>query len=204
MKKSLFLLPLLGGFVLTGCKFTIGNKTFKFFEKDEEKPAEENKEGEKGGGGNSGGNQQGGGGGSSISGTLLATVTLTGCQDAVSKEASPIVFQKDNYKVEVAQGSASTDLSQAIANTKTYEFRVYKGMNITFSGPQAFSKLLVKYSTYVSNGTSYYFDFDLDGATNENDDTKGEAVVTLNSAATSFAVSDVGHQTRIASVAFYA
>ena len=37
MKKGLFLLPLLGGFLLAGCQITIGNKTFKFFEKDEKK-----------------------------------------------------------------------------------------------------------------------------------------------------------------------
>ena len=36
MKKSLFLLPLLGGFVLSGCTITIGNKTFKLFEKDKQ------------------------------------------------------------------------------------------------------------------------------------------------------------------------
>lgn len=33
MKKQLFLLPLLGGLVLTGCQIKIGNKTIKFFEK---------------------------------------------------------------------------------------------------------------------------------------------------------------------------
>ena len=44
MKKQLFLLPLLGGLLLTGCKFTIGNKTFYLFEK---KPADSENEGEK-------------------------------------------------------------------------------------------------------------------------------------------------------------
>ena len=33
MKKQLFLLPLLGGLLLTGCKITIGKKTFYIFEK---------------------------------------------------------------------------------------------------------------------------------------------------------------------------
>ena len=195
MKKSLFLLPLLGGFVLTGCTITIGGKTLTFFEKNAS-----GNETEKGTGTGTG-NQQSS---SSGLGTALATVTLTGCQDAVDKEASPLVFTKDGYSVEVANGSASTKLPDAVKNTKTYEFRVYNGMNITFSGPQAFSKLFIKYSTYVSNGTTYYFDFDLSGATNANDDTKGEAIVTLDSASTSYSIEKVGHQTRIASVSFYA
>lgn len=44
MKKQLFLLPLLGGLLLTGCKITLGNKTIYLFEK---KPSNSEKEGEK-------------------------------------------------------------------------------------------------------------------------------------------------------------
>ena len=47
MKKQLFLLPLLGGLLLTGCKITIGNKTIYLFEKKSEKQQEQQKEGEK-------------------------------------------------------------------------------------------------------------------------------------------------------------
>ena len=36
MKKSLVLLPLLGGFLLAGCQFTIFGKTIKLFEKDQQ------------------------------------------------------------------------------------------------------------------------------------------------------------------------
>ena len=36
MKKQLFLLPLLAGFVLTGCKITIGDKTITFLEKKQQ------------------------------------------------------------------------------------------------------------------------------------------------------------------------
>ncbi len=203
MNKSFKMASLLvfSSALLSGCYLDLG--FIQFGEKPQEQKQEENKDesGEKGSG--SGGGQQGGGSSEGL-GTPLATVTLTGCTDAESTDASPIVFTKNSYTVTVEQGSASTDLSQAIANTKTYEFRVYKGMNIKFAGPQAFSKLLIKYSTYVSNGTSYYFDFDVAGATNENDESKGEALLKLDSAATSFAVDEVGHQTRIATVAFYA
>ena len=44
MKKRLFLLPLLGGFLLAGCEIQIGNKVIKLFEKEtkEEEKKEEN------------------------------------------------------------------------------------------------------------------------------------------------------------------
>ena len=47
MKKSLVLLPLLGGFLLAGCQFTIFGKTIKLFEKDQQ---EEKKDGDEKGG----------------------------------------------------------------------------------------------------------------------------------------------------------
>ena len=43
MKKHLFLLPLLGSFLLAGCTLTIGNKTFRLFEKENSQQKEENK-----------------------------------------------------------------------------------------------------------------------------------------------------------------
>ncbi len=46
MKKQLFLLPLLGGLLLTGCKITIGNKSIYFFEKKGKEQEQENKEDE--------------------------------------------------------------------------------------------------------------------------------------------------------------
>ena len=202
MKKSLFLLPLLGGFVLSGCTITIGNKTFKLFEKDKQEETKKEEEGNEKGSGNGGQQSQSG---SSVSGQLLATVNLKGFADAVDKNASPLVYSKNSYTVTIEEAEATTSLASAVEKSKTYEFRVYKGMNILFAGPQSFSKLLIKYSTWKENdGTTYYFDFDLDGVTNEHDDSKGEAVVTLNSAASSYSVENIVHQTRIASVAFYA
>lgn len=204
MKKSLFLLPLLGGFVLSGCTITIGNKTFKLFEKDkqEETKKEEESGSEKGSGNNAQG--QGQSGGSSVSGTLLATVTLSKNTDLVDAKADPAVFAKNDYKVTISQGECAQTVADAISKTGNYEFRVYAKMDVEFSGPSAFSKLLIKYSNYVYNGSTYYFDYeDLEGATNEYDNSKYEAVVTLNSASTSFSV-NCYHQTRIASVSFYA
>ena len=53
MKKRLLLLPLLGTFLLAGCEITIGNKTFKLFEKDNKEQKEEKKDS-----GDQGGQQQ--------------------------------------------------------------------------------------------------------------------------------------------------
>ena len=211
MKKSLFLLPLLGGFVLSACQITIGNKTFKFFEKDdakeETKKEEESNEKGTGSGGNQnqdGGGNQNQGGGSTIEGTLLATVTLTANADLVDAEADPAVFAKNDYKVTISRGECVQTVAQAVGATGSFEFRVYAKMDVTFSGPSAFSKPLIKYSSYTKDGKTYYFDYeDLEGATNEYDNSKYEAVVTLNSASTSFSV-NCSHQTRIASVSFYA
>ena len=36
-KKKLLLLPIIGGFLLSGCKFTVFGKTIRLFEKDEQK-----------------------------------------------------------------------------------------------------------------------------------------------------------------------
>ena len=189
--------------LLSGCYLDLG--FIKFGEKPQEQKQDENKDesGEKGSG--SGGGQQGGGGGSTVEGTLLATVTLTANADLVDAEADPAVFAKNDYKVTISQGECTQTVAQAVGATGSYEFRVYAKMDVTFSGPSAFSKLLIKYSSYVQNGSkTFYFDYeDLEGATNVYDNTKCEAVVTLNSASTSFSV-NCYHQTRIASVAFYA
>ena len=56
MKKRLLLLPILGGFLLSGCKITIGNKVISLFEKDEKQNNQENNENN-----NNNNNQQGGG-----------------------------------------------------------------------------------------------------------------------------------------------
>ena len=160
-----------------------------------------------GGGGNNttGGGNTSGGGGSSISGTPFATVTLKGCKDAESTSARPLVFSNGGATVTIGQSSATTDMAQAITNTKTYEFRIYKGMSVDFSANKSFSKLLITYSTWKeTSGTTYYFDMELEGATNEHDDTTGQAIVTLDSASTSYSCGDMSHQTRVASVAFYA
>ena len=53
MKKRLLLLPLLGTFLRAGCEITIGNKTFKLFEKDNKEQKEEKKDS-----GDQGGQQQ--------------------------------------------------------------------------------------------------------------------------------------------------
>ena len=192
------------GALLSGCYLDLG--FIKFGEKPQEQKQEEQKQEEQGEKGSGNGGQQGGNdGGSAVDGTLLATVTLTANTDLVDAEADPAVFTKNDYKVTISQGECTQTVAQAVGATGSYEFRVYAKMDVTFSGPSAFSKLLIKYSSYVQNGSkTFYFDYeDLEGATNVYDNTKCEAVVTLNSASTSFSV-NCSHQTRIASVSFYA
>ena len=67
MKKSLVLLPLLGGFLLAGCTITIGNKTFKFFEKEQKQEQ----------------NQQQGGGGRQQAGPKELEADITINKDAI-------------------------------------------------------------------------------------------------------------------------
>lgn len=192
------------GALLSGCYLDLG--FIQFGEKPQEQKQEEQKQEEQGEKGSGNGGQQGGnGGGSAVDGTLLATVTLTANTDLVDAETDPAVFAKNDYKVTISQGECTQTVAQAVGATGSYEFRVYAKMDVTFSGPSAFSKLLIKYSSYVQNGSkTFYFDYeDLEGATNVYDNTKCEAVVTLNSASTSFSV-NCSHQTRIASVSFYA
>ena len=198
MKKGLFLLPLVGGLLLSGCTFTLFGKEISLFEKknsnnndnsntstDPTKPTVVD---------------------TTPSGSLLGTVTMTANTDKVSSSETEAVFTKGNCTVKVSQGSnTSNKVSDAVSGTGTYEFRVYAKFALEFSATTAFKQVLVKYSSYKqASGTTYYFDFDsLTGATCVHDDTKYEALVTLDAAATSYSFEPY-HQVRIATVAFYA
>ncbi len=196
MKKSLILLPLLAGLSLAACEFTA-----PWAKKDNTNQSGNGSGNGNGGNGGGGGDTTGGGGGGiNVSGTPVATITMSKCQDMTSEG----VFSKNGYTVTVEQNTCAQTVAEAVTASQTYEFRVYAHMNLTFSGSSAFSKLLIKYSNYVSNGKTYYFDYEeLEGATNEFDNSSCQALVTLDSASTSFTV-ECWHQTRIASVAFYA
>ena len=60
MKKRLLLLTILGGFLLSGCRITIGNKVIKLFEKDEKQENNNQNNNNNNQQGENGGNQQGG------------------------------------------------------------------------------------------------------------------------------------------------
>ena len=194
MKKSLFLLPLLAGFSMAGCYVDLGFVKFGTPETND-KTETGNKTDT-----NTGGDTGGGQSTIKVEGTPLATITMSQCQDMKSDG----VFEKNGYTVTVSQNTCKQTVSDAVANSQKFEFRVYAYMTMSFEGTSAFSKLLVTYSTYAGNNSTYYFDFEeLDGATNAHDDVAGKALITLDSASTSFDVL-CWHQTRIASVAFYA
>ena len=203
MKKGLFLLPLLGGFVLASCEFTIFGKTFKIGGDDNSSQKQSGGSSTPSGKTDDGGSTKPSGGGGT-SGSGLATVTMTGLADAVDKNADPLVFAKGGCTVTVSQGSSSSTIASAVAATKTYEFRVYKDFEVECKADTEFSKLEIVYSTYKSGTSTYYFDFDVDGATNEYDNSTGNATLTLNSAAKEFTFSASVHQVRIASITFVA
>ena len=116
MKKSLFLLPLLGGFLLSGCQFTIFGKTVKLFEKDSDSSSTTpsgdgsgsgvmpsgggSSGGGSSGGGSSGGGSSSGGGGSSSAGQEVSTGGAKGSADASS---DAIVFDFTNQSLKDGQ-----------------------------------------------------------------------------------------------------
>ena len=198
MKKGLFLLPLVGGLLLSGCTFTLFGKEISLFEKK-----------------NSNNNNNNNNSSTdpttptvvdtTPSGSLLATVTMSKNTDLQSSGEESAVFSKSGYSVTVGKGTNTNQtVQQAVDATGNYEFRVYAKFDLTFAG-SSFKQLLIKYSNYKSDkGQTYYFDFDnMTGATCVHDDTKYEALVTFESAQTSYTF-NCYHQTRIATVAFYA
>ena len=149
----------------------------------------------------SGGGGSGGGGGGEITGKLIGTINMSKCADMGDEDG---VFEKGKVKVVVEQGECAQTVSEAVENSQKYEFRVYAKMNMVFSASEEFSQLKITYSNYTGGSKTYFFDYeDIEGATNEHDDDKGEAILTLDEASEEFTV-NCWHQTRVASVSFYA
>ena len=207
MKKGLFLLPLLAGFVLAGCEFTVFGKTFKFGDSSQKQTSNTtNNTTNNNTTNNTNNNTNNNGSSTKVDGTLLGTVTMSKNADLKESNDDEATFENGDCKVVVSKGqNTSNTVSAAVNGTGNYEFRVYAKFDVTFSASQAISKLLIKYSSYVNGSSTYYFDYDLSGkgATNDFDNSKYEALVTLDEASESFTV-NCWHQTRIASVAFYA
>ena len=212
MKKSLFLLPLVGGFMLSACTFNLFGKEIKLFEKDSSSSSGSGSTTPSGSGsttpsGSGSTTPTGGGGGEK--GTGLSTVTLYQLEDIVDKSGDPLEFTDKGCKVTVSKGAnTQNSLADAVGASK-YEFRIYKSFGVKVEADTEFTKIEVIYSTY-DNGSTYYFDFDASGATKEVDnsfDTSsnfGKATYTLSSAAKSFDFGNVGHQARVKSFTFVA
>ena len=203
MKKGLFLLPVVGGLLLSGCTFTLFGKEITLG-KDKSSESSNNNNNNNSNNNNNNNNNNSSSGDTTPTGTLINTVTLTNQTDKVSGSDTEYVFTNGKCSVTIGQGSSAQTVTQAATASKTYEFRVYQNFEVTFSATSSFKEILVKYSTYTGDSKTYYFDFDsISGATNVHNDTKGEALLTLSSAATSLSLTPY-HQTRIASVSFYA
>ena len=193
MKKSLFLLPLLGGFVLAGCKITIGAKTFYLFEK---KPEEQNQD--------DSGNEKGSGGGGSQGGTtegVLETVsTLKKAETSYDEET--IVFSKNGYSVTVTKGSGTRTIKEAYdAGKDNQAFRLYQGFLVTLSAPKEFSAFKTKgYIGHFDDGDKDYNLTQCEGATVDYDG-KEYSVAKLDAKSATFSF-NAGAQLRLDYFAF--
>ncbi len=216
MKKSLFLLPLVGGFMLSACTFNLFGKEIKLFEKESSSSNSGSGSGSTTPSGSGSTTPSGGGsttptgGGGGEKGTGLSTVTLYQLEDIVDKSGDPLEFTDKGCKVTVSLGAnTQNSLADAVTASK-YEFRIYKSFGLKVEADTEFTKIEVIYSTYKSGTSTYYFDFDASGATKEVDnsfDTSnhfGKATYTLSSAAKSFDFGNVAHQTRVKSFTFVA
>ena len=207
MKKSLFLLPLLGGFVLAGCEFTLFGKTIKLGgdSGDSSNTAQKPSSSTKPSGtttDDGGSTKPSGGGGTTGSG--LALVNMKALADVVDKTADPVVFAHGGCTVSITGSS----LADAVNNSAKYEFRIFKNFEVTLAADTEFSTLEVIYTT--RNSGSYCFNWSPEGATNEFDDSYdtsaqlGKAVLTLDAPTKKYTFTTTEHQIRVASIEFKA
>lgn len=95
MKKGLFLLPLVGGLLLSACTFNLFGKEIKLFEKDDSSSQSGGSGGSGGGGsggGGSGGGGSGGGGGGGGSQSAGQEVSTGGAKEATTASEDAVVF----------------------------------------------------------------------------------------------------------------
>ena len=198
MKKSLVLLPLIAGFALAGCTFTIGNKTFKLFEKNNSESQQEKGSGNNSSGGN-GGSQSGGDEG----GSYLEKVSMLK-KDKTSFDGTTIVFSKNGYSVTITKGEA-TQTVQAAYDAVTDDskaFRIYQKFVVTLEAPVEFSGFKTKgYVAHYDNGDKDYNLTQCEGATVDYDGS-ANSTATLDAKASSFTFV-AGAQLRLDYFAFF-
>ena len=105
MKKGLFLLPLAGALVLSGCTFTLFGKTITLFEKKEESG------GSGSGGSGSGGSGGGGGGGSTERTSAGQEVSTGGAKSSTTASSDAVVldFTQSTWKDDQSTPYVSAD-----------------------------------------------------------------------------------------------
>ena len=107
-------------------------------------------------------------------------------------------------------GNTANTLAEAVEKSGYYEFRVYAKFGVKVEADTSFTKLEVLYSTYKSGTSTYYWNFQIEGATlvtdNEYDTehTTGKATYTFASGVTEFDFGNVSHQSRVRSFTFLA
>lgn len=199
MKKSLFLLPLLGlGLVLGGCQlpFFGGNNG--------------------GGSGNGsgtgtgtgtgtggGGGGQTTGGGTTVEGTLLATIDMTNPATSGTKVSDDeYTWSSGGCTVRVKTNTnTNQNVATAVSSSGSYEMRLYNKFTATLECTQNFKAFVLTSTTY-SDSKYVYDDPNFDNAT-VSFDGNITTTVTLNTPSTSFEIYAY-KQIRVASIAFYA
>ena len=154
MKKRLFLLPLVGGFLLSGCTFNLFGKeiTINFpWEKAEKQEGE-------GGGGSGGGSGEGGGGsgGGSGGGTVdpehaEGTYLDLNVDHATTKSADLVVIEHNGVKLTIEKGSSTTACGGTDQKYVAKPLRVYAGQVVTIESDVAFSSLIIDSAWYEDN-----------------------------------------------------
>lgn len=161
MKKGLFLLPLAGALLLSGCTFNLFGKTITLFEKSQESGGGSGSgSGGTGGGGGSGGGGSGGGsgggggsqsGGVTPSGTKVATMDLK-TDHATVKTDEQVVVENGGATVTVDRNGSKTVCGGEKDGThQAYvanPLRIYSGQKVTIELNSSFKQMLFDCPVY--------------------------------------------------------
>ena len=204
-KTNLVLFPVLGALLLAGCTSTPKKKRKK---SSTEVTSQTSGGGQTSVKPTSGGGtsvkpttSSGGGGGGGGNGT----VTLKANADKSDQQEKSVTFTNSSYTVLIEQGSNTQNtIADAVTNTGTNSFRIFKAFDVTISAPSAFSKIEVQWFSFNSNPTQYAFNFEVTGATMSVNQESMITTYTLASAASSLKFANIAHQARVDTVTFFA
>ena len=152
MKKGLFLLPLAGALVLSGCTFELFGKTITLFEKDQDTSGGTG--GGTGGGGTGGGGTSGGG--TSGGGTVdpehpEGTYLDLSVNHATTKSDDLVVIEHNGVKLTVEKGTSTTACGGKDQAYVAKPLRIYSGQVVTIESSVSFSSLVIDSAYFDDN-----------------------------------------------------